>query len=170
MLKLPLLKVTFYPFITLIFLGPLISYAGNFSAKVVHVIDGDTVMVYDGTQQTKIRLYGIDAPESNQAFGQKSKDFMIKVAANRVVDIEDHGQDVYGRTLGTIFLENKDLNGSIDLNGLMVYEGMAWTYRYHGRLIVPAYGALEKDARNTQRGLWADPHAIEPRQWRHKND
>lgn len=164
MLKLPLLKVTFYPFITLIFWGPLVSYADNFSAKVVRVIDGDTVVVYDGTQQTKIRLYGIDAPESNQAFGQKSKNFMIKLAANRVVDIEEHGQDVYGRTLGTLFLEN------LDLNGLMVYKGMAWAYRYQGRLIVPAYGALEQDARNTQRGLWADPHAIEPRQWRHKND
>ncbi|MEQ0318130.1 thermonuclease family protein [Klebsiella sp. GB_Kp051] len=164
MLKLPLLKVTFYPFITLIFLGPLISYADSFSAKVVRVIDGDTVVVYDGTQQTKIRLYGIDAPESNQAFGQKSKNFMIQLAANRVVDIEEHGQDVYGRTLGTLFLENQDLNG------LMVYEGMAWAYRYQGRLIVPEYGAIEQDARNTQRGLWADPHAIEPRQWRHKND
>lgn len=164
MLKLPLLKVTLYPFITILFLGPLTAYADNFSAKVVHVIDGDTVVVYDGTQQTKIRLYGIDAPESNQAFGQKSKDFMIKLAANRVVDIEEHGQDVYGRTLGTIFLDN------MDLNGLMVYEGMAWTYRYHGRLIVPAYGALEQDARNTRKGLWADPHAIEPRQWRKAND
>ncbi|WP_154975160.1 thermonuclease family protein [Klebsiella grimontii] len=164
MLKLPLLKVTLYHFITLIFLGPLTSYADNFSAKVVRVIDGDTVLVYDGTQKTKVRLYGIDAPESKQAFGQKSKNLMIQLAANQVVDIEDHGQDVYGRMLGTLFLNNQDLNA------VMIYEGMAWAYRYQDRLTVTQYGALEQNARNSRKGLWADPHPIEPRLWRHKND
>ncbi|MGE0973263.1 thermonuclease family protein (plasmid) [Klebsiella sp. WOUb02] len=164
MLILPLSKVTLYSFITLIFWGPLTSYADTFSAKVVRVIDGDTVQVYDGTQQTKIRLYGIDAPESNQAFGQKSKNLMIQLAANQVVDIEDYGQDVYGRTLGTLFLSNRDLNA------VMIYEGMAWAYRYQGRVTVPQYAALEQNARGTGKGLWADPHAIEPRQWRKAND
>ncbi|MBL1875120.1 nuclease, partial [Klebsiella pneumoniae] len=102
--------------------------------KVVRAIDGDTVQVYDGATNTRVRLYGIDAPESKQAFGQKAKQAMTQMAANKVVVIEDHGQDVYGRMLGTLYLNNQDLNA------VMVAEGMAWAYRYQGRLTVPQYG------------------------------
>ncbi|EOE5642186.1 thermonuclease family protein [Klebsiella pneumoniae] len=54
--------------------------------------------------------------------------------------IQDHGQDVYGRMLGTIYLNNNDVNA------IMVANGMAWAYRYQGRLIVPEYGPLEQNA------------------------
>ena len=111
-----------------------------------------------------VRLYGIDAPESKQAFGQKAKQAMIQLVANQVVSIQDHGQDVYGRMLGTIYLNNNDVNA------IMVANGMAWAYRYQGRLIVPEYGPLEQNARNEGKGLWSDPHAIEPRQWRKANN
>ncbi|MER2976972.1 thermonuclease family protein, partial [Klebsiella pneumoniae] len=74
------------------------------------------------------------------------------------------GQDVYGRLLGTIYLNNKDVNA------IMVANGMAWAYRYQGRLIVPEYGPLEQKARNEGKGLWSDPHSIEPRQWRKANN
>ena len=139
---------------------PMLSCAQTISGKVVRVIDGDTVQVYDGATNTRVRLYGIDAPESKQAFGQKAKQAMTQMAANKVVVIEDHGQDVYGRMLGTLYLNNQDLNA------VMVAEGMAWAYRYQGRLTVPQYGSLELNARNAGKGLWSDPHAVEPRQWR----
>lgn len=89
---------------------------------------------------------------------------MTQLAANKVVVIEDHGQDVYGRMLGTLYLNNQDLNA------VMVAEGMAWAYRYQGRLTVPQYGSLEQNARNAGKGLWSDPHAVEPRQWRKANN
>ena len=45
-------------------------------SKAVKVADGDTVTILtDSKEQVKIRLFGIDAPERKQAFGQKSKDF-----------------------------------------------------------------------------------------------
>ena len=45
-------------------------------SKAVKVADGDTVTILtDSKEQVKIRLFGIDAPEKKQAFGQKSKDF-----------------------------------------------------------------------------------------------
>ena len=44
--------------------------------KVIKVADGDTITILtDSKEQVKIRLFGIDAPERKQAFGQKSKDF-----------------------------------------------------------------------------------------------
>ncbi len=73
---------------------------------------------YDGATNTRIRLYGIDAPESKQAFGQKAKQAMIQLVANQVVSIQDHGQDVYGRMLGTIYLNNNDVNAIMVANGM----------------------------------------------------
>ncbi len=157
-------RLAIFPLAVILLYSPLTSIAKTFSAKVVRVIDGDTVQAYDGATNTRIRLYGIDAPESKQAFGQKAKQTMIQLVANQVVNIQDHGQDVYGRLLGTIYLNNKDVNA------IMVANGMAWAYRYQGRLIVPEYGPLEQKARNEGKGLWSDPHSIEPRQWRKANN
>ncbi|EDI0481691.1 nuclease, partial [Salmonella enterica subsp. enterica serovar Typhimurium] len=69
-----LLKKLLLP--TLIVLFPVATLAtqSSFEAKVVKIIDGDTITALDGQNTNiKIRLYGIDAPESKQAFGQKAK-------------------------------------------------------------------------------------------------
>lgn len=164
MFKITTSKSVLYPLALFVLTTPLASFTASFTAKVVRVIDGDTVQVYDGVNRTKIRLYGIDSPESKQAFGQQAKRAMLQLAANQNVVIEDHGKDVYGRTLGTIYLDNQDINA------VMVSEGMAWAYRYQGRFTVPQYGSLEQNARDAKKGLWADPHAVEPRLWRKAND
>lgn len=164
MINIRMTKLASYPLAVFVLSVPLSSFAETFSGKVVRVIDGDTVQVYDGAKNSRVRLYGIDAPESKQAFGQRAKQAMIQLAANKVVIIHDHGQDVYGRMLGTIYLNNQDLNA------VMVSEGMAWAYRYQGRLTVPQYGSLEQSARNAGKGLWSDPHAVEPREWRKANN
>ncbi|MDD0848760.1 thermonuclease family protein [Campylobacter sp. 46490-21] len=54
----------------------LFSSLFDLDGKVVRVADGDTITILtDSKEQVKIRLFGIDAPERKQAFGQKSKDF-----------------------------------------------------------------------------------------------
>lgn len=108
-------RLSIFPLAVILLYSPLTSIAKTFSAKVVRVIDGDTVQAYDGATNTRIRLYGIDAPESKQAFGQKAKQTMIQLVANQVVNIQDHGQDVYGRMLGTIYLNNNDVNAIMGL-------------------------------------------------------
>lgn len=65
-------RLAIFPLAVILLYSPLTSIAKTFSAKVVRVIDGDTVQAYDGATNTRIRLYGIDAPESKQAFGQKA--------------------------------------------------------------------------------------------------
>uniref|UniRef100_UPI00293BDC7D thermonuclease family protein n=1 Tax=Escherichia coli TaxID=562 RepID=UPI00293BDC7D len=54
----------------------------------------------------KIRMYGIDAPESKQAFGQKAKQALTTAIATKIVTVIDHGTDIYGRMLGTIWLDS----------------------------------------------------------------
>ena len=56
-------------FILFVFI-PLSLFA--FSAKVIKISDGDTITVLSGKEQTKVRLYGIDAPEKKQDYDQKT--------------------------------------------------------------------------------------------------
>ena len=49
----------------------------DFTGRVVGITDGDTVRVMRGGEAVKIRLHGIDAPESRQAFGSRSKTISV---------------------------------------------------------------------------------------------
>lgn len=96
--------------------------------KVVKVADGDTITILtDSKEQVKIRLFGIDAPEKKQAFGQKSKDFLAELVAGKRVKIKEKGKDRYKRVLGVVFL------GKSDINEQMVLNGCAWAYRKYSK-------------------------------------
>ena len=68
--------------LTLILLLPLSLFA--FPVKVVKISDSDTITVLNGKEQTKVRLYGIDAPELKQPYGKKSKQFLANLIAGKV--------------------------------------------------------------------------------------
>ena len=79
--------------------------------RVVGVHDGDTVtLLMAGNQQLKIRLAQIDAPESDQAFGQRSKQSLSDMVFNKTIKVEKETIDKYGRTVGTIFVDGLDAN------------------------------------------------------------
>ena len=95
--------------------------ADNLVGKVVHVADGDTLTVLDDAKtQHKIRLAGIDAPESKQAFGQVSKHSLADQVAGQVVAVEWDKVDRYGRKVGKVIL------GSQDANLRQIQLGLAW--------------------------------------------
>ena len=124
--------------------------------KVVGVADGDTITVLDaGNRQTRIRLQGIDAPESRQAFGQVSKRNLSDLIFNRQIVVEYEKTDRYGRTLGKV------LAGGRDVNLEQVKAGLAWHYKYYQDEQSPndrrLYADAETEARSARRGLWADP-------------
>ncbi|MGT6257290.1 thermonuclease family protein, partial [Escherichia coli] len=111
---------------------PVASWGNSttFEAKVVKIVDGDTITALDAQNTTiKIRMYGIDAPESKQAFGQKAKQALTTAIATKIVTVIDHGTDIYGRMLGTIWLDGYDINAS------MVDSGYAWVYRFEDNAI-----------------------------------
>jgi len=74
-----------------------------FNGKVVSIHDGDTITVLSGKEQIKVRLYGIDAPEKKQDYGQRSKQFLASLIAGQVIEVEPKGKDRYKRTLGIIY-------------------------------------------------------------------
>ena len=132
----------------LLILTPLISLTAE-QSKVVKISDGDTITVLNGKEQTKVRLYGIDAPEKKQDYGQRSKQFLASLVAGQVVEVEPKGKDRYKRTLGIIHHKGQDINAQ------MVLNGYAWAYVKYSRIYVDQ----EKMARENKRGLWqsSDP-------------
>ena len=133
-------------------------YAEEFSAKVIVVIDGDTVLVLRGNKQIKVRLAGIDAPEKAQAFGENSKQSLTELLLNKQVRVESQAMDNYGRMVAQIKVDE------LNVNYEQVQRGMAWAYSRFNRskaLLVLQNGAME-----AKRGLWAQTEPMPPKEWR----
>ncbi len=130
----------------------------DFTGKVVAVADGDTITVMRDLVPVKLRLLEIDAPEKKQAFGAVSKQSLSDLCFNKTATLIEKGRDRYGRTLARVSCEG------VDANAEQVRRGMAWVYdRY---VTDRALYAVQTEARDAGRGLWADPAAVPPWQWR----
>jgi endonuclease YncB( thermonuclease family) len=128
--------------------------------RVVGVHDGDTVtLLLMGNQQVKIRLAQIDAPEKDQAFGQRSKQSLSDMVFNKTIQVEKENIDKYGRTVGTILVDG------IDANREQVKRGMAWVYRQY--LHDQSLLQVETETRQAKVGLWSDPKPMPPWEYRH---
>lgn len=127
-------------------------------ALVVSISDGDTLTVQDGRQQTKIRLAEIDAPEKAQAFGARAKQSLSDLCFGKQAEVIPQSRDRYGRTVARVRC------GGVDANTEQVRRGMAWVFdRY---VIDGSLYAEQEAARNSGRGLWADPTPVPPWEWR----
>jgi endonuclease YncB( thermonuclease family) len=131
------------------------------SARIVAITDGDTVKaLLADNELLKVRLSWIDAPEKNQAFGQRSKQHLSELVFGCEVELHTHGLDRYGRTLAVILLDG------VDINLEQVKSGFAWAYtRYLDQAsseIQASYRQAESEAREQKRGLWSDPWPVEP--------
>ncbi|MCC9166921.1 thermonuclease family protein [Pontibacter harenae] len=125
------------------------------SDKVIGVKDGDTMELLQNGQSVTVRLYGVDAPEKNQDYGQRAKQFASDLVFGKEVQLIVHNKDRYGRTVGTIKL----LDGR-SLNEELVKNGFAWHYKAYSK--DKNLENLEADARRFKRGLWQDPNPTPP--------
>ncbi len=139
----------------------------EFSARVIAVLDGDTVLILrqqptSGERHArgpvKIRLAGIDAPEKEQAYGPPSHDALAEMVLHKQIRVHTVAIDKYGRSVAQLEV------GGLSVNEEMVRRGMAWEYsHFHSdrNFIV-----LEAEARQSRRGLWAQREPTPPWQWR----
>lgn len=160
----------FHLFALLLITYSIPSYAEELSGQVVGITDGDTLTVLDANRtQHKIRLAGIDAPESSMDWGSKAKKALADMTFRRQVIVLWDKKDRYGRTLGKVMVEGRDIN--LQLIG----QGMAWHYKKYQNEQSSAdrdlYSRSEIESRTQKKGLWADPSPIPPWEWRrgHKN-
>lgn len=126
--------------------------------RVVSVYDGDTVTVLEGTTQHKIRLEGIDAPESKQPWGTVSKTTLSQKVFGKDVEVRWDEKDRYGRTLGHIYINGEWVNLQ------MVKLGAAWHYKQYSK--DKRLADAEDSAREAKIGLWRDAKPIPPWDWR----
>ena len=139
--------------------------ADTLAGRVVGISDGDTLTLVDATEvQFKIRLSGIDSPEKGQAFGQFCKNSLSDLAYGRAAQIDWKKLDRYGRIIGTVLVDERDM--SLE----QIRRGCGWHYKKYqneqstnDRL---SYSAAEESARKDKVGLWADSDPVPPWIWR----
>jgi endonuclease YncB( thermonuclease family) len=127
------------------------------------VIDGDTLQVAG----ERVRLHGIDAPESRQACslsgvgwpcGQNAARVLTGVTNGQVVTCRGDKHDRYGRLIAVCYI------GTDDLNARMVRDGWALAYRRYASDYVPQ----ETEARAAGSGIWQGQF-VEPWKWRRQS-
>jgi len=140
---------------------PFTLSADELRGKVVAVADGDTITVLDADkEQHKIRLQHIDAPESKQAFGTKSKEHLAGLVFGKEVVVTWTQRDRYKRILGEVHV------GQTNANLEQVKAGFAWHYKQYSKSA--EFATAEEEARKAKKGLWADKDPMPPWEFRKK--
>lgn len=128
--------------------------------KVVRVVDGDTFVIKYNGKDEKVRLIGVDTPESvhpdekkNTGFGEQVSDFSKKMLSGKNIEIEFDVQqrDKYGRLLAYVYLDGQMYNK------LLLEKGYAKLATYPPNVkYVENFTVIQKQARQNNVGLWAD--------------
>lgn len=135
--------------------------AHAFNAKVVKVSDGDTLLVRNAKgDEVKIRLYGIDCPESSQAYGSQAKRFTAGLVLHKTVMVQKIETDQYGRMVAVIMLRGEDTS----LNENLVKSGYAWYYPNYCKRFAfcQTLKKYESEAKKQKLGLWRDDNPTPP--------
>ena len=133
----------------------------GFKGRVVKVADGDTItVVQDKTnKKVRIRFYGIDAPEKSQEYGKKSLSVLKNLLDNEIVEVEVKDKDQYGRIVGVVYHNNRNVNL------YMLETGNVWYYKQYAKGQYD-YANAEKRAKENRIGLWKDKSPTPPWQYR----
>lgn len=135
-----------------------LAQGAEFVAKVIAVLDGDTVLIKRANGLKKIRMAGIDAPEKAQTFGETSRRSLADMVLGKQVKVVSEAVDQYGRMVARLSVDG------LDVNAEQIRRGMAWeNSRFHNNRELLA---LQEEARQAPRGLWALNDPMPPWEWR----
>ena len=141
----------------LLFFLPVICFSQEYSGTILRVIDGDTFVFQTNEGSLRVRMFGIDAPEKSQAFGQESTKFMEGFLHKAGV-LKKTSIDKYGRTLGMLFIDK------VNINLECVKKGYAWHYAYYYKN--EEFARAEKEAKEKKLGLWKNENPTPP--WKYR--
>ena len=137
--------------------------------RVLKVYDGDTIKVTGLDLTFKIRLVGIDCPETgygtreDQPFSQKAKKYLENLLGNQKIAIKNYGTGGYNRQLAEVFVNGKNANLE------MIKAGFAEVYKGSRpkKLDSETYLREESRAKRAKKGVWSQGNSyISPRKWR----
>jgi micrococcal nuclease len=118
------------------------------TAQVVHVADGDTVdIVIPPKRRVRVRLHGVDTPESNERFSGDARTFTRVLMFGRDVTVVGKDVDTYGRLVARLRVDNADASEAI------ISAGLGCTYRRYATDSI--LEAAQNEARKARRGFWA---------------
>lgn len=157
-------RLALFPLVATILLAdPTVAATATTITGAARISDGDTISIED----MRIRLNGIDAPETDQvcidatektyACGIAAREALVRLVRDRVVSCTGNEIDRYDRRIMTCFA------GETDINAAMVAGGWALAFRRYSDI----YVGEEQIARTQQAGLWSGAF-IAPWDWRHR--
>jgi endonuclease YncB( thermonuclease family) len=159
---------------TLLFIFFLPFYVYALSCTVTRVLDGDTFYCIPKERLTDVpivkihkdgsitvRLYGVDAPEKDQPYGEEAQNSLRELIKGRTVELEVKNIDKYGRIIALVYV-----NG-VNINLEQVKRGYAWAYlEFLDRPYVSEFYLAEKEARSKSFGFWKQANPTPPWEWR----
>lgn len=159
------LYTTIIPLILLLLLilSPSITNAENKTSSsnnfhyCSYVIDGDTIIVIINGKKEKVRLIGVDTPETDgpytkeEPFGKEASAFTKKITEGKRVSLEYDWQrrDKYGRLLAYVYLEDGTF-----LNAEIIRQGYGTAFNKFKYKYRDSFKRYEREARENKRGLW----------------
>ncbi|CAK9323908.1 unnamed protein product [Citrullus colocynthis] len=106
----------------------------------------------------RIRLRGIDAPESAMPYGKEAKQELTKLVEGKCLRVLVYGEDRYKRCVGDLYCNGKFIQEA------MLKKGFAWHYTAYDKR--PELSKWENEARAKRAGLWASSNPEQPWEWR----
>lgn len=137
----------------------------SFEARVVEVLDGDSLEIERAGRTYGVELAEIDCPEEGQPFGPEARRVAIELTAEVAVRIDLRARSGGGRLVGSLRLPD-----GRDLAGELLRRGLAW---WIGGSAEQSRGSatleeLERQARTARRGLWSESDPVPP--WVYRNE
>lgn len=144
-----------------LFFGSLSTYAADIiSARVVSVIDGNTIEIQtEGNLTQRVVIAGIDCPELTQEFGNEARQFVEDLILHKQIIVKVVGKDRKGNYLGVVLI------GENDLRMQLLQEGLAWTSEKEPAAELES---VRTSAQQQSKGLWKSDKAIAP--WVHRRE
>ena len=157
-----IIRLLFLSTFSLIFLSCDVSIpveVDSLSGNVVKIIDGDTYDLILNGEQTRVRMYGIDAPERGMDYYRVAKDYLGELCNDQIIRLEVMNTDRYGRIVAKSFLSD-----GRELGAEMIKAGLAWHYKQYSD--DESLALLENDAQENKVGLWKATNPTPP--WKYR--
>lgn len=139
--------------------------------RLVKLSDGDSFELEDAQKRkVKVRLYGVDAPEGGQSYGNVSRNNLRKLLKGQKLLLRTMYKDNYQRRVAIVYLSQNGKPDELSINQRQVQSGMAWVYDYYCTSAVCNTWKLEEAMAQKQKlGLWKDANPMPPWLWRRAN-
>ena len=148
----------------LLILAIIPTIAGATPATVVRVYNGDTLNLDVQGETVRIRLYGIDAPESGQDGNVAATRFLRRLVLEHPVEVKILETDRLEQAFAVVIREGKESS----VNAAMVANGYAWVNPDLCKTDdCPRWKKIESQARMLKLGIWSDYDVVPP--WEFRN-